>query len=72
VPVGVITFRRFELPHSLFPEWKKSDKKICDLHLTTGKKIEEVDNVLQVNITIFVHVLIEHDFHRLILLINLL
>jgi len=53
VPTGVITFRRFALPRSSIPFWNESKRELCDLHLTTGKKIEDINNVLQVNIIIF-------------------
>jgi hypothetical protein len=53
VPNGVITFQRFALPKNLFPLWLDSTADLCDLHVTTGKKIEEVNNTLQVNKLIF-------------------
>jgi hypothetical protein len=53
VPTGVITFRRFALPNTYIPLWNESKTELCDLHLTTGKKIEEIKNVLQVNTMIF-------------------
>jgi len=48
VPTGVITIQRFALPNNLIPQWSESTIGLCDLHLTTGKKIEDVNNVLQV------------------------
>jgi hypothetical protein len=53
VPTGVITFQRFQLPDTHCPKWADSNIGLCDLHLTTGKKIEDIHNVLQVNIMIF-------------------
>jgi hypothetical protein len=52
VPTGVITFRRFQLPDMLQPRWSDLTTGLCDLHLTTGKKIEDIDSVLQVNLII--------------------
>jgi hypothetical protein len=51
VPNGVITIRRFALPTDLYPSWPDLTTGLCDLHLTTGKKIEDIDSVLQVNRT---------------------
>ncbi len=48
VPVGVITIQRFVLAKHLFPLWDRSTTGLCDLHLTNGKKIEDITNVLQV------------------------
>ncbi len=50
MPTGVITIQRFTLSNSLLPRWPESTKGLCDLHMTTGKRIEEVQNVLQVYI----------------------
>ncbi|CAF0958393.1 unnamed protein product [Adineta steineri] len=47
MPNGVITIRRFSLPKQYLPLWHKSHTSLCDLHLTTSKKIEEVQNTLQ-------------------------
>ncbi|CAF0994283.1 unnamed protein product [Adineta steineri] len=47
MPNGVITIRRFSLPKQFLPLWHKSHTSLCDLHLTTSKKIEEVQNTLQ-------------------------
>ncbi|CAF0733884.1 unnamed protein product [Adineta steineri] len=47
MPNGVITIRRFSLPKQCLPLWHKSHTSLCDLHLTTSKKIEEVQNTLQ-------------------------
>jgi hypothetical protein len=46
--VGVITIQRFVLAKHLFPLWDRSTTGLCDLHLTNGKKIEDITNVLQV------------------------
>ena len=50
VPNGVITIRRLALSVDILPSWAKSKTELCDLHLTTDKKIEDINNVLQVNI----------------------
>lgn len=49
MPTGVITFQRYALPRNLHPRWVDSKKGFCDIHLTTGKKIEDIYNVLQVD-----------------------
>lgn len=49
VPNGVITIQRRALPALDIPSWAKSIAPLCDLHLTTGDKIEDITNVLQVN-----------------------
>ena len=41
VPTGVITIQRVALPNRLEPKWSGSKKGICDIHLTTDKRIEE-------------------------------
>jgi hypothetical protein len=48
VPNGVITIRRFALPETDHPQWPNSKATLCDMHLTTSKKIEDVNGVLQV------------------------
>jgi len=53
VPTGVISFRRIELPNSDFPKWSNSKANLCDIHLTTSKKIEDINCVLQVNRMIY-------------------
>jgi len=52
VPNGVITFRRRALPDQFSPKWSESKKGLAPMHLTTGKRIEDIDCVLQVNILI--------------------
>jgi len=49
VPTGVITFRRVALLYKDYPKWSNSRANLCDIHLTTSKKIEDVNYVLQVN-----------------------
>ncbi|CAF1072359.1 unnamed protein product [Rotaria sp. Silwood1] len=49
MPTGVITFRRYSLPDSSYPDWLHSNANISPLHLTTGEKIEDVNCVLQVD-----------------------
>lgn len=49
MPTGVITFQRYVLPSKLHPRWADSKKGLCDTHLTTGKKIEDIYNALQVD-----------------------
>ena len=49
MPTGVITFQRYALPRNHHPCWADSKKGFCDIHLTTGKKIEDIYNVLQVD-----------------------
>lgn len=71
VPTGVITIQRVALPPLLTPEWSHSKKGFCDLHLTTGKRIEEIYNVLQVYRTISVSEESDFLFVRLILPINI-
>ncbi|CAF4896310.1 unnamed protein product [Rotaria sp. Silwood1] len=46
-PNGVISFRRYKLPDDSHPQWLNSRQVLCNLHLTTGKKIEDIDCVLQ-------------------------
>jgi len=71
VPTGVITIQRVALPPLLIPEWSHSKKGFCDLHLTTGKRIEEIYNVLQVYRAISVSEESDFLFVRLILPINI-
>ncbi|CAF0958469.1 unnamed protein product [Adineta steineri] len=47
MPNGVITFQRYMLPSKSYPSWRDSNINLGDLHLTTSKKIEEVQNTLQ-------------------------
>ncbi|CAF5121957.1 unnamed protein product, partial [Rotaria sp. Silwood1] len=49
MPNGVISFRRSKLPADSYPQWLNSRQVLCDMHLTTGKKIEDIDCVLQVD-----------------------
>ncbi|CAF0809366.1 unnamed protein product [Rotaria sp. Silwood1] len=49
MPNGVITIQRFALSRSRFPQWPDLNTGLCDLHLTTGKKIEDINSVLQVD-----------------------
>ncbi|CAF1058003.1 unnamed protein product [Rotaria sordida] len=49
MPNGIITIQRFALPTHLFPQWSDLQTGLCDLHLTTGKKIEDVNGALQVD-----------------------
>jgi hypothetical protein len=46
---GVITFRRYALPNQFEPRWSESSKGLAPMHLTTAKRIEDIDCVLQVN-----------------------
>ncbi len=55
VPNGVLTFRRYALPDQLLPKWSRSNRDLAAMHLTTGKRIEDINNALQVNILIFLH-----------------
>ncbi len=48
----MITIRRFQLSKNLFPPWPELTAGLCDMRLTTDEKIEEVNNALQVYITI--------------------
>ncbi|CAF4035650.1 unnamed protein product [Rotaria sordida] len=49
MPIGVITFKRYSLPDNSYPNWSSSIARLCDMHLTTGKKIEDVKYTLQVD-----------------------
>ncbi|CAF1149086.1 unnamed protein product [Rotaria sordida] len=49
MPNGVITFQRVSLPQARFPRWNELNTELCDLNMTTGRKIEEIKNVLQVD-----------------------
>ncbi|CAF4533211.1 unnamed protein product [Rotaria socialis] len=49
MPTGVITFQRVVLPKSEYPQWPELKTDLCDLHLTTGDKIEDIPSVLQVD-----------------------
>ncbi|CAF4331374.1 unnamed protein product, partial [Rotaria sp. Silwood2] len=49
MPNGVITFQRVSLPKDRFPSWHELNIGLCDLSMTTGKKIEDIKNVLQVD-----------------------
>ncbi len=49
VPTGVISFRRFVLTKDLIPRWSDSKAELSDIHVTTDKKIEDINCVLQVN-----------------------
>ncbi|CAF4071077.1 unnamed protein product [Adineta steineri] len=49
MPNGVITFQRYSLHHQDSPKWALSEKGIAPMHLTTGKRIEDINCVLQVD-----------------------
>ena len=49
MPIGVITFRRRSLPPQLLPRWSESLKGLAPMHLTTAKRIEDINCSLQVN-----------------------
>jgi len=49
VPNGVITIRRRALPNQFTPKWSESRKGLAPMHLTTAKRIEDINCVLQVN-----------------------
>ncbi|CAF3767930.1 unnamed protein product [Rotaria sordida] len=49
MPNGVITIQRFALSKHRFPQWSDLQTGLCDLHLTTGKKIEDINGALQVD-----------------------
>ncbi|CAF4341089.1 unnamed protein product [Rotaria sp. Silwood2] len=49
MPNGVITFRRYALSDPLVPKWSKSTNGLIPMHLTTIKRIEDIDCVLQVD-----------------------
>ncbi|CAF1331347.1 unnamed protein product [Rotaria magnacalcarata] len=49
MPNGVITFRRYALPDQALPKWGKSTKGLTAMHLTTARKIEDIECVLQVD-----------------------
>ena len=57
VPNGVITFRRFALPNQFYRNGLIRKKVFVTMHLTTSKKIEDIDCVLQVNTLIFLRYL---------------
>ena len=48
VPNGVITFRRFVLPKEEYPDWSHSNAPLSKVHLTTEKRIEDINCALQV------------------------
>ncbi|UJR09526.1 hypothetical protein I4U23_013764 [Adineta vaga] len=48
-PNGVITFRRYSKANQDIPKWSRSERGIVPTHLTTAKKIEDIDCVLQVD-----------------------
>ncbi|CAF5040921.1 unnamed protein product, partial [Rotaria sp. Silwood1] len=48
-PDGVITFQRVSIPQSHFPVWSKQKIGLCVLSTTTGRKIEDINYVLQVD-----------------------
>ena len=48
MPNGVITIRRYQLHQRHLPSWVDSKAEICDMHLTTDRKIEDIQGVLQV------------------------
>ena len=48
VPTGCITYKRFQLSQHQFPQWNKSRKPLCHMHLRTTDKIEDIEKVLQV------------------------
>ncbi|CAF1246391.1 unnamed protein product [Rotaria sordida] len=49
MPNGVITIQRFALSKHRFPQWSDLQTGLCDLHLTTGKRIEDINGALQVD-----------------------
>jgi hypothetical protein len=49
VPNGMITFRRYAVPSQYLPKWSQSSTNIMPMHLTTSKKIEDIECVLQVS-----------------------
>ncbi|CAF3808845.1 unnamed protein product [Rotaria sordida] len=49
MPNGVITFQRYVLSDPFTPKWSKSTNGLIPMHLTTAKKIEDIDCVLQVD-----------------------
>ncbi|UJR36602.1 hypothetical protein I4U23_029322 [Adineta vaga] len=49
MPTGVITFQRCVLPIEMIPPWERVTTDLCDLHLTTNKRIEDINGVLQVD-----------------------
>jgi hypothetical protein len=49
VPTGVISFRRSVLTKDSIPRWSDSKAELSDIHVTTDKKIEDINCVLQVN-----------------------
>ncbi len=54
MPNGVITFRRRSLPNNFSLKWSESRNGLAPMHLTTAKKIEDIDCTLQVN-DFFIH-----------------
>ncbi|CAF0805525.1 unnamed protein product [Adineta ricciae] len=48
-PNGVITIQRSALPLNRIPVWERQTTNLCDLHLTTGLRIEDMQSTLQVD-----------------------
>ncbi|UJR36601.1 hypothetical protein I4U23_029321 [Adineta vaga] len=49
MPMGVITFKRYVLKPKNYPNWPELKTELCTLHLTTSKRIEDIQNTLQVD-----------------------
>ncbi|CAF2384525.1 unnamed protein product [Rotaria sp. Silwood2] len=49
MPNGVITIQRIAFPEHVSPQWSDLNTDLCDLHLTTDKKIEDINGVLQID-----------------------
>ena len=49
MPNGVISFRRYILPKTAYPNWSTSNTKLSQMHLTIDKKIEDIEGVLHVD-----------------------
>ncbi|CAF0977943.1 unnamed protein product [Adineta ricciae] len=48
-PNGVITIQRSALPLDRIPLWERQKTNLCDLHLATGLRIEDMQDTLQVD-----------------------
>lgn len=51
MPDGVLTYRRYQLPESCSPKWNDSNEPLCQVHISKNKTIEDMDGLLQVNIS---------------------
>ncbi|UJR36597.1 hypothetical protein I4U23_029317 [Adineta vaga] len=49
IPIGVLSFRRYQLPESCVPKWTESKEPLCKIHITKNKTIEDMDGLLQVD-----------------------